>query len=670
MTAKHEVLFSCNFETTACVNSIKQEKQNDDIDFKIRAGWDGEWSTGPETDHTFKNSTGNYFFIDANADGVQMGDRAVIHLLEEGQRFREGTAVLSLAFHMLDNYGPRNQMGTLNVYTDCGGVRNVTWSVDGDQGMNWHKVSIGLECAREPVQVSIEAVRNGVLSDIAIDDVQLVDIFEGDPLPPATHSTSKGPSSSGSTPPPSSGMSGSTHLTNPGMGGTSGHTLMPGGSGTITPPIGNGANDGLGLDIIVPIAAAALVALILIIILVIVLIIHRQRKSSKGGGETLEPPSQLYENNIFADASPDRKYESLQGPLSNSDRIYEELNHKKSTMEMRPKGNPATRVPHPANRMNGYLPPAMRRSMPELGDNFYDRINDRVNERPVERVVPVESATLNNNNVSRADNSHNSYIDRSQTYHPGVRGSYPEDHPYFTLMPDVVSSTAFQDDRILFSIPPPPSSTPPPLPPPPRDYDYGRPLASGMIEEEVNEYHDVLDVDKRRPLSINSDFDDDDALGRHRLAMDMVADRGFEMGSDLRLSRDTDISGRMDLDFDMDVDMRMSADGEADIHNMDTLEMPRAAGGYDRGRDRRSRDMEIERNLDQPHPHPSHHLHQRYGGSLGSIDRRRNVVADNDVEQELKEYEQHPSPYHHIEEDPQGHIRMVNLNYSPSVVHV
>ena len=371
----------------------------------------------------------------------------------------------------------------------------------------------------------------------------------------------------------------------------------------------------------------------------------------------MEPPSQLYENNIYPDPSPDRKYESLQGPLSNN-RIYEELNHEKKTFDVRPNGTHTQRPPYHAARMNGQVPPAMRRSMPELGDNYYDRINDRISERVNERVVdPV--VVNNNTHAARTDNSRNNFIAGSQTYHPG-RTSYPEDHPYFTLMPDVVSSTAFNDDRILFNVPPPPSTTPPPLPPLPRDYDYGRPLASGMLEEEdisdMNEYHDVPDVDKRRPLSLNSEFDDEEEFGRQRLAVDMMGDGGFELGSELRLSRDTDISDR--LDFDMDVDMRMSADGEVDIHNMDTLEMqPR---GYDRGRDRRSRDLELERNLDHP---------PRYGGSLGSIDRRRNFVMENNhADDELKEYSPRSPSYYHIEDD--GHIRLDGLNYPPSISHV
>ncbi|XP_072170470.1 uncharacterized protein [Diadema setosum] len=659
-TSADQVLFFCNFEND-CANAIVQER-NDEMDFEVGHGWQGEWSTGPEVDHTFKNSSGNYFFINANAPGVRQGYRAVITLPMDPRRFRMGQGELSFAYHMYDGYGSRNNMGTLSVYLLCDGEYNRTWSVDGNQGESWHQVVIPLECSGEPVKVSLEAIRNGVQSDIVIDDIKLVDIFEGDPPLPATEiSRSELPQSSRSTPSTSrggGGLSGTPLLTgNPNQGGTSGQTVLPGGTGSITPPpIGN-PNNGLGMDIIIPIAAAALVALILIIILILVLLFTKRKKTKKTG-EMAEPPLQLYEDNIF-ETSPDRKYESLQGPLSNSDRIYEELQHKKSPhADMRRNGGPHTHAPYQHGaRMNGHVPPAMRRSMPELGDNFYDRINDRIHHEPMQTHV---------NAHVRNDNNHNNFIDRSQTYHPS-RVSYHsnvEDHPYFTLMPDVVSSTAFQDDRIVFDIPPPPSSTPPPLPPPPREYDYGRPLQGAMPLDEgdihdLNEYHDVQDVEPRRPRSMNSNFDDEDDFGRHRMAVDLdvEGDRGYQMGSDLRLSRDTDISAHMDLDFDMDVDMRMSADGDIDIHSMDTLEVARA---FDRGRDRRSRDMELERNLD----HPS-----RYGAAVGGVDRRMNSRRDYDLESDSKNY-QH-SPYnHHIDEDPQGHIRMVNLNYSPTGVHV
>ena len=103
--------------------------------------------------------SGQYYFIDANANNVRMGDRAVIHLLNDQQRFREGHAQLTLFYHMLDGYGPRNQMGTLNVYMDCGGSRNVTWSVDGNQGYKWNEVVIELQCDQQPVQVSCKPLK-------------------------------------------------------------------------------------------------------------------------------------------------------------------------------------------------------------------------------------------------------------------------------------------------------------------------------------------------------------------------------------------------------------------------------------------------------------------------------------------------------------------------------
>ena len=103
----------------------------------------------------FLLNPGHYFFINANADGVVTGDRAVIDLpFPDQSRFRAGYAELSLAYHMYTSYGARDQMGTLSVYLDCGGERNITWFIDGNQGNTWKTVTIPLQCEGEPVEVN------------------------------------------------------------------------------------------------------------------------------------------------------------------------------------------------------------------------------------------------------------------------------------------------------------------------------------------------------------------------------------------------------------------------------------------------------------------------------------------------------------------------------------
>ena len=51
------VLFTCDFEDS-CVDDIVQESRSDDLDFELGNGWQGDWYTGPEADHTLGNSNG------------------------------------------------------------------------------------------------------------------------------------------------------------------------------------------------------------------------------------------------------------------------------------------------------------------------------------------------------------------------------------------------------------------------------------------------------------------------------------------------------------------------------------------------------------------------------------------------------------------------------------
>ncbi|XP_072046141.1 uncharacterized protein [Amphiura filiformis] len=165
-------LFSCNFEDQCILN---QEKNNDEFDWKLQSGTTDQWFTGPSSDHTVGDDTGHYFYAQSDINYFGTTSQLFSPLFNLTKR----TARLEFYYHMYDARYPDN-MGTLNVYAHPCGVEQLVFSRTGNQGYLWKKAEVVLQCNKE-VQIAFEAVRGGTESDIAIDDIKLIDVFDTNP---------------------------------------------------------------------------------------------------------------------------------------------------------------------------------------------------------------------------------------------------------------------------------------------------------------------------------------------------------------------------------------------------------------------------------------------------------------------------------------------------------
>ncbi|XP_066300039.1 MAM and LDL-receptor class A domain-containing protein 2-like [Branchiostoma lanceolatum] len=169
----------CNFETDKCPNYWTDEAA-DDFDWTLRAGNTASSGTGPSTDHTNRDPTGHYIYIESSVPR-QPGDKARIHT--PPFRMANDGCLLRLFYHM---YG--TDVGSLNVYKrtsylQSNGMTLMT-SVTGDQGNFWRRLEVDFTGATN-FEVVIEGVRGtGPQGDISIDDISMtMECVKGGQLP-------------------------------------------------------------------------------------------------------------------------------------------------------------------------------------------------------------------------------------------------------------------------------------------------------------------------------------------------------------------------------------------------------------------------------------------------------------------------------------------------------
>ncbi|VDI72121.1 Hypothetical predicted protein [Mytilus galloprovincialis] len=153
---------NCTFENGICDWT---QDQQDNQDWVSRSSTTPSSGTGPNSDHTFGDSTGHYMYFEAS--GGSQHDTAVLksHMLSTGPY------CLSMAYNMNGD-----SIGALNVYTkECNStVRNKIWSVAGNKGEHWFDGCIKTPVLSQDYQIYIEAERGSTYaSDIAIDDVNI-----------------------------------------------------------------------------------------------------------------------------------------------------------------------------------------------------------------------------------------------------------------------------------------------------------------------------------------------------------------------------------------------------------------------------------------------------------------------------------------------------------------
>ncbi|KAJ7308087.1 hypothetical protein JRQ81_008593 [Phrynocephalus forsythii] len=149
---------SCNFETDWCT----WFPERDDI-FE----WERGQGPGWESDHT--TGAGFFLFVDPSAPGA---DGLSARLVSSPQVASGGGDVCLSFWYRLD--GP--QIGTLNLLMKSAGEpERVLWTRTGSQGAIWHRAFATLS---RPVgrdfQVVFEALRNGFLGSVGLDDISVV----------------------------------------------------------------------------------------------------------------------------------------------------------------------------------------------------------------------------------------------------------------------------------------------------------------------------------------------------------------------------------------------------------------------------------------------------------------------------------------------------------------
>ncbi|XP_035268745.1 MAM and LDL-receptor class A domain-containing protein 1 isoform X1 [Anguilla anguilla] len=150
----------CNFEFDLC--SWRQCRQ-DNFDWLIKAGSTPTGGTGPSTDHTLRDPSGHYIYLESSFP-QSAGDVARISGPTFSWRSRECKMVFYL--HMSGD-----GVGTLSVFRASGTQHQLLLNLTGDQGNYWQRREVDL-AAPEDFQVMFEgSIGKGNRGDICLDDI-------------------------------------------------------------------------------------------------------------------------------------------------------------------------------------------------------------------------------------------------------------------------------------------------------------------------------------------------------------------------------------------------------------------------------------------------------------------------------------------------------------------
>ncbi|XP_013414005.1 MAM and LDL-receptor class A domain-containing protein 1-like [Lingula anatina] len=158
-----DIEFDCTFDDDNC--GFKDDKTNDDFDWRIGSGKTQTDRTGPSSDHTQGSWRGKYAHIEAS---YPRKPNEVARLYSPEFSFSPQQRCLNFFYHM---YG--KDIGRLNVYLHIDGATVQMWSLTGEQGNAWYRANATLPCGR--YEIMFEGVMgNGYFADIAIDDITVV----------------------------------------------------------------------------------------------------------------------------------------------------------------------------------------------------------------------------------------------------------------------------------------------------------------------------------------------------------------------------------------------------------------------------------------------------------------------------------------------------------------
>ncbi|XP_028288906.1 MAM and LDL-receptor class A domain-containing protein 1 isoform X2 [Parambassis ranga] len=150
----------CSFEFDLC--SWRQSQQ-DDFDWLIKAGSTPTVGTGPSNDHTLRDPSGHYLYLESSFPQV-FGDTARIvgPLLSS----RSSQCKMRFYFHMSGD-----GIGTLSVFSKSQGHLDLLLNLTGDQGNYWQMREILLSCSQD-FRVMFEGkVGRSPKGDICLDDI-------------------------------------------------------------------------------------------------------------------------------------------------------------------------------------------------------------------------------------------------------------------------------------------------------------------------------------------------------------------------------------------------------------------------------------------------------------------------------------------------------------------
>ncbi|XP_041824757.1 MAM and LDL-receptor class A domain-containing protein 1 [Melanotaenia boesemani] len=150
----------CNFEFDLC---SWRQCQEDDFDWLIKAGSTRTLGTGPSSDHTLRDPSGHYLYLESSFPQA-VGDTARIigPLLSS----RSSECKMRFYFHMSGD-----GIGTLSVFTETEGHLHLLMNLTGEQGNYWQMKEIPLSSSRDFQVVFEGKVGRSEKGDICLDDI-------------------------------------------------------------------------------------------------------------------------------------------------------------------------------------------------------------------------------------------------------------------------------------------------------------------------------------------------------------------------------------------------------------------------------------------------------------------------------------------------------------------
>ncbi|XP_038057070.1 uncharacterized protein LOC119728763 [Patiria miniata] len=193
------VVINCDFQNEQACGYT--QSPNNEFNWIRGKGHSPSWYSGPLADHTYNNSSGYYMYAPSSYNDTQRGQ--VARFSFPAYQLREGHGRLRFFYHMWDGYEP-DKLGTLTVYA-CHGLP--LWSRERRQRDMWLGTGVLNIYCTQPFELIFEAIRGGFDSDIAVDDIKFVDLYESPPTtapPPTTpresHTTPRKPTTRRTTP--------------------------------------------------------------------------------------------------------------------------------------------------------------------------------------------------------------------------------------------------------------------------------------------------------------------------------------------------------------------------------------------------------------------------------------------------------------------------------------